>query len=343
MKQIKGVCIGAGYFSQFHFEAWQRMEEVEIVAVCDTDLEKAKTICQKYGFGNAYTKVEEMFVNERPDFVDIITPPKTHLELSLLAIKFGIHIICQKPLAPQYLDAKLIANAVQASNVRFMVHENFRFQPWHREIKKLLDNQIIGDQMHTINLHMRMGDGWQEDAYMNRQPYFREMKKLLIYETGIHFIDVFRYLAGDIQKVYAKLKTLNNNIKGEDFAWVNFEFVNGALGFLDANRYNENTAKDPRLTFGAVLIEGNNGSLRLYDDGRITIQKLGQKEITHHYPFEKVNFSGDCVYATQKHFVQNLISGMPFETGIFDYLKNMLIQDAIYKSNEIGTPVTTPS
>src|SRR5680860_251015 len=273
MKKLKGVCIGAGYFSQFHFEAWQRIEEVNIVGVCDMDIEKSKTICEKNGFKNAYTDVAEIFEKEQPDFVDIFTPPETHLELCLLAVKFGIHIICQKPLAPKYSQAEHIAEAIRASEVRLMVHENYRFQPWHREIKKLLDSNIIGEHLHSINLRMRMGDGWQEDAYMNRQPYFREMRKLLIYETGIHFIDVFRYLGGEINKVYAKLKTLNKNIKGEDFAWVQFEFEKGALGFLDANRYNENTAEDPRLTFGAVLIEGNEGSLRLYDDGSITIQK----------------------------------------------------------------------
>lgn len=339
MKKIKGVCIGAGYFSQFHFEAWQRMKNVEILAICDTQEEKAQSICRQYGIKNAYTDAEKMFESELPDFVDIITPPETHLLLCRSAIKRGIDIICQKPLAPTYEEAKRISEAVKSSNVRMMVHENFRFQPWHRELKRILDKKIIGNKLHTINLHMRMGDGWQSDAYMNRQPYFREMERLLIYETGIHFVDVFRYLAGEIATVYAKLRTLNSNIKGEDFAWVQFEFDNGALGFLDANRYNENIADNPRLTFGTVLIEGNKGSIRLYDDGKITIQQLGQKEIAHPYTFEKKNFSGDCVYATQAHFIDCLETKKPFETEVYQYLKNISVQEAIYVSNEKGLPI----
>ncbi len=340
MVKLKGVCIGAGYFSQFHFEAWQRLENVDIVGVCDSATERAQTVIEKYGFKNAYSDVEKMFLNERPDFVDIITPPETHLELCQLAIKHNIHIICQKPLAPTLAESTEIAKLVETSAVRMMVHENFRFQPWHRELKKLLDRNTIGQKLHTINLRMRMGDGWQTDAYMNRQPYFREMERLLIYETGVHFIDVFQYLMGDIITVYAKLRTLNANIKGEDFAWVHFDFASQALGFLDANRYNENTTEDPRLTFGAVLIEGNEGSLRLYDDGKITVHPLGEPERPHKYTFQNQNFSGDCVFNTQSHFINNLISGNPFETEVSSYLQNLKVLEKIYESNEKGIPLS---
>lgn len=339
MDKLKGVCIGAGYFSQFHFEAWHRMEDVQILAVCDIQKDRAETICEKHGFGNAYSSVEEMFKKESPDFVDIITPPETHLELCRLSIKYGVHIICQKPLAPNYLEAAQIAEAIEASDIRMMVHENFRFMPWYREIKKLLDGKIIGDKIHSINLRMRMGDGWQSDAYMDRQPYFREMEQLLIYETGVHFIDVFRYLGGEIIKVYAKLKTLNPNIKGEDFAWVHFDFANGTLGFLDANRYNENTAVDPRLTFGTMLIEGNKGSIRSYDDGKITTQLLGKKEVKHNYRFENINFAGDCVHATQRHFADCILLKKPFETPVTTYLRNLKVQEAIYESSKKGIPL----
>lgn len=333
MDKLKGVCVGAGYFSQFHFEAWSRIEEVEIVAVCDRSLEKAQAVCTTYGFPRAYTDLSEMFQNETPDFVDIITPPDTHLELCRLAIDQGVHIICQKPLAPTYEEATQIAAAVESSGVRMMVHENFRFQPWHRQLRKLLDQKTIGRKIHSLSLRMRMGDGWQEDAYMGRQPYFREMKKLLMYETGIHFIDVFQFLCGPIIEVYTKLRTLNPNIKGEDFAWVQFEFENGALGFLDANRYNESTAEDPRLTFGSIWIEGDEGTLRLYEDGKITVQALGEKEREIPYPFEKKNFAGDCVFETQKHFIRGLKSGDPFETNVLSYLANLKVQRAVYQSH----------
>jgi len=339
MKKLRGVAVGTGYFSKFQYEAWNRLSNVEIVAVSSRRLEKAQKICDQFDIATAYGDFEQMLKTEKPDFVDIITPPETHTDFCKIALKYGIDIICQKPLAPTYQESVALAQAIKNSNVRMMVHENFRFQPWHREIKTLLNQNSIGDKLHTINLRMRMGDGWQEDAYMNRQPYFREMPQLLIYETGVHFIDVFRYLIGDVSQVYSKLKTLNSNIKGEDFAWVNFEFKNGVLGFLDANRFNENTSDDPRLTFGNIWIEGNKGTIRLYDDGEITIQYLGEKEKKHKYPYQKINFAGDCVYNTQEHFIDCLRSGKPFETDVEAYLDNLIVQDAVYESHEKGLPI----
>ncbi|WP_394344422.1 Gfo/Idh/MocA family protein [Aggregatimonas sangjinii] len=336
---MKGVCVGLGYFSQFHLEAWQRLENVEIIAICDSDINKAELVANTQGIKSFYSNAEEMLSREKPDFLDIITPPETHHELCMLAIKHGIHIICQKPVAPAFEEAEKIAIGIQNSDVRMMVHENFRFQPWHREIKALLDRKTVGEKLHTINLRMRMGDGWQEDAYMNRQPYFREMERLLMYETGIHFIDVFRFYSGEITKVYARLNRFNDKIKGEDFAWVQFDFASGTHGFIDANRYNESNCENPRLTFGTLLLEGDKGSIRLYEDGKITVQKLGQQETPHAYYFEDRNFSGDCVYFTQKHFISQLVSGEPFETAIDAYLQNIGILEKVYESHEKGMPV----
>lgn len=339
MERLKGVCVGAGYFSQFHFEAWQRIDHVEIIAIGDAELTKAQKVVDTYAFRKAYDNIERMFVEERPDFVDIITPPDTHLELCRLAVSHGIHIICQKPLAPDMEQAQEIAEMVSGSEVRMMVHENFRFMPWYREIQTLLKKGVIGRRLHSLQLRMRMGDGWQEDAYMNRQPYFREMKQLLMYETGVHFIDVFRFLGGEIAKVYARLNRLNDNIKGEDFAWVQFDFVDGGLGFIDANRYNESTAADARLTFGSLLVDSDRGSIRLYEDGQITIQELGKKEQVHTYSFENKNFAGDCVYHTQRHFTECLLTGRPFETEVTSYLKNIEVLERVYKSHEKGSPL----
>jgi len=161
-----------------------------------------------------------------------------------------------------------------------MVHENWRFQPWYREIKNLFNQKVIGD-VHYMYFRSRMGDGWGENAYIPRQPYFRTYPRLLVFENGIHFIDTYRYLLGEVTSVYARTRKINPVIKGEDFAVVNFGFENGATAVWDANRYNQPNYENPRYTFGEFLVEGTQGSIRLYSNGRITIQKLGER--THHH------------------------------------------------------------
>ena len=79
-------------------------------------------------------------------------------------------------------------------------------------------------------------------------------------------------------------------------------------------------------------MEGNAENIRLYNDGRITLQKLGEEETEEPYLHEDKNFAGDCVYFLQKHFVHNYLNGLPFETGVKAYLKNLEIQEAVYES-----------
>ena len=145
-----------------------------------------------------------------------------------------------------------------------------------------------------------------------------------MFETGVHFIDTFRYVAGEIDGVYASLRQLNPNIAGEDTAIVMFEFQSGASGIWDGNRYNEPTSADARLTFGEALVEGSGGSIRLDGTGRLTLQRLGESEREIDYAYQKRGFAGDCVLAAQQHFVQCLRSHEPFETSGCEYLKSVV-------------------
>ncbi|MHC4175332.1 MAG: Gfo/Idh/MocA family protein [Planctomycetota bacterium] len=339
MSTFKAVAAGAGYFSHFQYEAWQRIPEVTVTAFCNRNTDRAKQITDKYGITRHYTDYREMLEKEKPDFVDIITPPPTHLEMCKAAADLGINVICQKPLAPTFKEACQIVDYTNKAGIRFMVHENWRFQPWYREIRKLLDDGAVGDKIHCLYFRSRMGDGWGQDAYLDRQPYFRDYPRLLVYENGVHFIDTYRYLAGQVKRVYAVLKKLNPVIAGEDYALVVFEFEFGATGVWDANRYNESNYDNPRYTFGEFLVDCSGGSIRLYNDGRLAIQKLGEDQTEHEYHHEDRGFAGDCCYTTQRHFIDRLIDGGPFETNGTDYLRTLAVQDAVYASAEKQTPV----
>lgn len=339
MTQLKGVAVGAGYFSQFHYEAWNRIPEVSLAACCDVDPHRSAAARDTYGIAQCYTDYGRMLDEEQPDFVDVITRPAQHLEMCREAVRRGIHVICQKPLAPTLDEAKQIVQLTADSKSRLMVHENFRFQPWHREIKRLLEAGEIGDRLHSLTFRSRPGDGWGDDAYLARQPYFRDMKRFLIYETGIHFIDTFRFLAGDVGRVYCLLRRLNEAIAGEDCGILIMEFLCGAVGLWDANRYNESNCDDPRYTFGQFLVEANGGTIRLAMDGTMTIQPLGKPARPHAYEHQRRGFGGDCCYQTQRHFIDGLLSGSPFETSGPEYLKSLSVQWAMYESAATRAPV----
>jgi D-apiose dehydrogenase len=331
MKRLKGVGMGAGYFSRFQYEAWTRIPEVEITAIYNRTEEKARNMMSHYSVPRYYSDWRQMIAEEKPDFVDIITPPETHEEMCAYAAARGVHIICQKPLAPTFDSSRRIVDNAAAAGVRFMVHENWRWQPWYRQVKAIQRAGTIGEFTH-IHFLMRMGDGWGDNAYLDRQPFFRDYPRLLVYETGVHFIDTFRYLLGDVSEVYAHLRRLNPVIKGEETGQLFFRFASGATAILDANRYNEVESPSPRYTFGQMRIDAMGGHLTMDTEARLRVKQLGQPGQDVEYPHANVNFGGDCVYALQRHFVDCMNSGQPFESSGDDYLKTLAVVDAVYES-----------
>ncbi len=341
-RSLKGVCVGAGYFSRFQYEAWSRIPEVEIVANCNRSVDRAEGFAREFGIGRsyAYDAFATMLDTERPDFVDIITPPDTHLALCRMAAERGVAIICQKPLAPTYAETLELAGLAATGGVRFMVHENWRWQPWYREIKGLLAAGAIGEPFH-LAFRCRLGDGWGEDAYLERQPFFRTYPRLFIFETGVHFLDTFRYLLGEIDSVYSRIARRNPVIQGEDSALLVCNCASGATAVLDANRYNESAAANPRYTFGTLRLEGSGGHLELSDDGEITIKRLGEPPERHGYQPSADGFAGDCVYAVQRHFVDSFLAGEPFEGEVADYLRSVELVEMAYESAATGLPVAS--
>jgi predicted dehydrogenase len=336
--RLRGAGIGAGYFAPFQYEAWTRIREVEITAIFNRSEERARALMSQYGLRRYYSDWREMIDNERPDFVDIITPPETHEEMCAYAAKRGVNIICQKPLAPSLETCERIVKHAEAAGVRFMVHENWRWQPWYRAIKDIFQARTIGDFTH-IHFLMRTGDGWGENAYLARQPFFRSYPRLLIYETGIHFIDTFRYLLGEVTSVFANLKRLNPLIQGEDGAQLFLKFESGATAVWDANRYNEIEAEWPRLTFGQLRIDGTSGHMTMDTEANLRLKVLGEPARSIEYPWENKNFAGDCVYALQRHFVDCMLSGKDFESNGNDYLETVKVMEAAYASASHSEPV----
>ena len=333
--------IGCGFFAQFHLEAWQRLEGVEIAAICDQDEDKAQQAAQSYGDGClVFTDVAKMLDSVRLDLVDIATPPKTHRGLVDLAAKRGVPILCQKPLADSLDEAEGIVHAAEIAGVPLLVHENFRFQPWYREIKRLLDAGMVGTVQH-IAFRFRPGDGQGPNAYLERQPYFQTMERFLIHETAVHFLDVFRYLRGEVRSLSAQLRRGNPALAGEDMALISLIFDDWTTGLFDGSRLNDHPSDNPRRTMGEMMVEGSSTVLRLDGYGRLWLRPHGSEtEVQHGYDWEDRAFAGDCVYRFQEHALAVLNGQQVPETAGQEYLANVRLVEACYRSDQTGTRQT---
>jgi len=341
-KKLRVAVIGTGYFSRFHYAAWQRMPEIELVGLLTLDQTEAADFQTEFGVDTIYSDLASMLAHSDADLVDIVSPPHTHSEFIQQCVDAQLAVVCQKPFCRSVGEANDMVEYIKQQHAFVAVHENFRFQPWYQQIKNIIESEQLG-QIYEINFNFRPGDGQGSQAYLDRQPYFQTQERFLIQETGIHYVDVFRFLLGDISGLFARLEKLNPAIVGEDAGVVLMDFISGARGVLNANRLSDHAAADTRLTMGEMRIDGSHATLALDGDARIKIRPHGQRNwVEHQFDWQNIGFGGDCVYNTNRHIADHLLYGSPVQNLAQSYLVNRHIEEAIYQSNDSGRWVSLP-
>lgn len=336
---IKVAVIGLGYFSEFHLDAWMELEGSNLIAASDVNDERRAWASEKYNVKVSNDLAE--IIAADPHIIDIVTPPPSHFELiKKLAAKDKI-IICQKPFCQSVEEAEEAIAFAKKQGCRIFIHENFRFQPWYRTIKAFIDNGGLGD-IYQTRFYLRPGDGRGPDAYLSRQPAFQKMPRLLIHETGVHFIDLFRWISGEINNVYADIRKLNPVIAGEDCGLVIMNHKNGSQSILDGNRLSDHPTDNLRRTMGFMQIEGEKGTIDLDGMGDITFRPFGSIASQNIPITLEVNinaFGGGCVKALNKHVLLAAMGKGEFENEAKDYLAVIKATAATYQSAETGRKI----
>lgn len=311
-------------------ESWQRVTGAQMVAACDLDGAKAEAFAADFGM-KAYTDLDAMLEAEGPDFVDIATRPATHVPLVEKVASRRLPVLCQKPMAETWEEARRLAEVARSAGIRMMINENWRWQAWYRKVHKLIGEGKIGQPFY-YSMQTRNNDGMGPTPYPN-QPYFKDMPRLLVIETLVHHIDTARFLMGDIEEVYCRTKKLNPVIRAEDFVIILLQHKNGVRGVIDGNRASR--PDEPGQAMELSRFEGLDNTLRLRHSGAVY---LGDERV---FSAQGVKgYRGDSCRATQQHFVDCLASGDDFETEASDYLnRTVAVVESCYRSAAENRPV----
>src|SRR5947209_10603202 len=138
MKQIGVAIIGCGGVTlQNHLPGLALCADAKVVALCDSDPANLQRASQETGITAISTKYEEIVARDDVQAVIIATPNFTHPPIALAAIARGKHVLCEKPLALNYADAKGMADAADEAGVRHMTAFTYRFVPAMRYLAEL--------------------------------------------------------------------------------------------------------------------------------------------------------------------------------------------------------------
>jgi len=329
MARLRGGVFGCGMISEFHLRGWQRIPEVEIVALGNRTIARAEARRDQY-FPEAqvYSDLGNMLEEARLDFVDILTVPWLHREHCLLAKAANVHVICQKPLCDSLEDARTLVAEMEGCRKLFAVHENHPYRPWFQQVQALYREGFFG----TARL-LRLT---QYDAKEPPESYKNQATLGVLIEYGSHLVDMALALLGTPVRAYARLHRLNSRTKGETSALVVYE-------------YPENTAvidigwKPGGIAHGGLVLEGDRGAV-LYEgtmargaSSRFRVTQ-GDAVVADEYRSPYDDYV-ESFYRLEREFADGILSGKPVTQSGPRNFQTLAVTFAAYRAAETGHPV----
>lgn len=317
--------VGAGMVSRHHLLAWgAQSHRARVVAIADPSAAAAAVRAGEFGVPRRYPDAVAMLDAERLDAVDIASPRETHAAIVEAAVARGVPVLCQKPLAPTLAEAEALVARV-AGRARLMVHENWRFRPYYRDMHAWIAEGRIGAPRQALATLLTAGmlpgpDGGR--PALTRQPFMRGLTRMLVAEVLIHHLDTLRFLLGPLQVEAATLGRDCPELRGEDRATIAMRGRGGLAAVLVGNMSVHGAASTQT---DEVTVIGGRGTIRLSGD-RMTLEGSARDERRYDLP-ACYQGSYDAVIA---HFLDRLADGAPFETSPTDNLQTLRLVEDCY-------------
>ncbi|MET3287841.1 UNVERIFIED_CONTAM: putative dehydrogenase [Brevibacillus sp. OAP136] len=224
--KVRVGMVGTGGIGRVHLANVNKIEQAQLVAVCDVNEASVAEICETYGVAG-YTDYEAMLAAEQLDALFICVPPFAQGTLVEQAAARGIHLLVEKPigLAMEEVERKL--KAIQDAQILTSTGYCLRYLDIVAQAKAYLANKTIAMVRGHYLTSFVQTPWWREQAKSGGQ----------LVEQATHTLDMMRYLVGDVSKVYANaaLRVMEDvpGLDIPDVTSVSLTFSSGAIGTLD--------------------------------------------------------------------------------------------------------------
>ena len=330
---MKIAFAGAGYIINIHAKAAKAQKDIELIAVVEKFSDKSAALAQKFKIKKQYHTVAEMLKAGGVDALVIGTPNFLHAPQAIAALKAGVHVMVEKPMAMNTREAEKMLEASAKSGAKLMVANCWRFDKDVNWLKA--QSQKLGKIIRTkgIGVHTHWGPaGWFTQKEFAGGGALADM--------GIHALDTARFLLGDPKpvSVYAKIGTHYKDFDVDDTGVIIVEWDNGATSYIESGWWQPH-ADGPEA---ATQLYGTQGFGQLFPTQlelpNIKTQKLDL--IKSGFKFPRKEHCPQSMYDAQMaHFIDCIRKNKTPVPGGLEGLMNMKVVDAAYKSSRTGKVV----
>ncbi|EIA21591.1 Gfo/Idh/MocA family protein [Listeria fleischmannii] len=329
-RKVKVAVIGIGQMGTYHAEIYQKLPQVELVAICEYNDEKRAEAEQKFQC-QGYKDYHDLLKNPEIDAVSIVLPDNMHRECVELAVQHNKHILLEKPIAKELEDGEAIYEITKNYDKVFTVGFLLRFDPRFNMVKQRLDNGELGDIIHL---------------YCRRNSPITGPKRYigasdLSMHVMIHDIDYINwYMNSNPVKVFAKSRSVllkENGMNDVIYAIVTYE--NGAIACLEACWVlpeNSPTIIDDKLelvgTKGVAYIDSCDQGVKFVSGEGVSYPD------SRHWYYVNGEVSGDLAEEVMA-FINNVVSGTKSIITPKEALDSLRVVDAIERSIKEGKEV----
>ena len=310
--KIGVAVIGAGFWGKNHARVFSELEETELLAVCDINTERARSVAKQFGV-EAYINAGRMLKRKDIEAVSVCTWSTSLAKEAMKALKAGKHVLVEKPMASKPEQAESLIKTAEKEGLHLTVGFLMRFIPGVQYIKKAVENKKIGELVCATAKRVSQ---WPE----------RIGDIGVVKDLAIHDIDIARYLfGGDPVAVYAKTGNMRHKLF-EDYAHIMLTFESGKNAFIESNWL---TPYKTRI----LTVTGSEAIMKLdYITQELTIEtaeETVQPRIPWREPLKlELQHFANCILGKEK----------PLITGE-DGLRALKIAEAALKSSRKGVLV----
>ena len=332
---INVAIIGAGNIGDIQAQSVSNHQNANLLAIVDTNSTKARILSEKYSAPHMFANLDELAMGAKVDAVVICTPNIYHASLSISALKAGMHVLVEKPMAMNAQEAFTMDSTSKRTNKILMVAHCWRYDPEVAWLRVQVAENRLGNIFRTVSYgnHTNWGpQGWFLQKDLSGGGALMDM--------GIHAIDTTRFLLGDPKpsSVFAKISTRFGKYDVDDTGLIIITWKDGIISYIESGWWQPHT----NGLEASTQLYGTKGFGSVFPTKVIPILTGNNQDDREEQVFStnRSRHNDQSIYDLQMdHFINSIINNTTPNSSASNGVTNMKIITAAYQSSDCGETI----